>query len=68
MQELKSALLRRGAWVFGGLAVLTALEFWASVATGLLALLALAALAKAVLIAEYYMHLSLLGKAEEGGR
>lgn len=67
MQELKSALLRRGAWVFGGLAVLTAVEFWVALGSGLLILLVLVALAKASLIAQYYMHLSLVGQAEEGG-
>jgi len=67
MQESKSALLRRGVLVFGGLAVLTAIEFWVSVATGLFILLFVAAVAKAALIAEYYMHLSLVGQAEEGG-
>ncbi len=67
MQELKFALLRRGVWVFGGLAVLTAVEFWAATRPGLLSLLILAALAKAALIVEYFMHLSLVGRAEEGG-
>lgn len=70
MQELKidSQLLRRGAIVFAGLLVLTALEFAVAVSTlpGIL-LLALV-LAKAALILIYYMHVrDLRNLDEEGG-
>lgn len=69
MQELKidSQLLRRGAIVFAGLLVLTALEFAVAVSTlpGIL-LLALV-LAKAALILIYYMHVRDLRNLDEGG-
>lgn len=66
----KGALLRTGALVFGGLAVLTAIEFWVAVGglTGTLPLLAVIALAKTGLIVEYYMHLRRLALQAEGER
>ncbi len=57
----------RGFRTIVGLAVLTALEFWAAVAlsTGLLAVLAVIAIAKTWLILDYFMHLRHLWRSEE---
>jgi|TARA_Y100000294_G_scaffold74072_1_gene69831 hypothetical protein len=51
-------LLSRGGKVLIGLVVLTGVEFWVAVGglSGTLVLLGILALAKAVIIAEYYMH------------
>lgn len=66
----KASLLRRGVWVLVGLAVFTVIEFVVAVGgfgSALLALLALVALAKAVLIADYFMHLGAVFQPESGG-
>ena len=66
--EEKGTLLRRGVLVFVGLAILTGVEFWVAVG-GLIAplpLLAVVAIGKTVLIAEYYMHLRNVFQTEEG--
>jgi heme/copper-type cytochrome/quinol oxidase subunit 4 len=60
--------LRRGILVFVGLAVLTAIEFGIAIGlAGSLPLLAVVAVAKTVLILEYFMHLSSLFRTDEGG-
>jgi heme/copper-type cytochrome/quinol oxidase subunit 4 len=67
--EGKGMLLRRGVMVFVGLVLLTGVEFWVAIG-GLIAplpLLAVVAITKTVLIAEYYMHLRGVFQAEEGG-
>lgn len=67
--EDKGTLLRRGVMVFVGLAVLTGVEFWVAIG-GLVAplpLLAVVAITKTVLIAEYYMHLRGVFQTDEGG-
>jgi len=59
-QPNQKALLRRGEIVFAGLAVLTLLEYWFAVGglpvTVALVLLSLAALLKAGVIVDNYMH------------
>jgi len=66
----KAAFLRLGVIVLVALAVLTGVEFWVAVG-GLggvtLTLLALVALAKAVLIVDYFMHVGKLFQPESGG-
>lgn len=57
--------LRRGAWVFAGLAALTAVEWFAADWPGAILWLATIALAKTALIAEYFMHYSALLRPEE---
>ncbi len=65
MQERKQAAFRRGVTTFVILAVLTALEFWVSSATGgSAALLFVIGLAKAGLILQYFMHISSLWSQE----
>ncbi|GEM_PF-1719558 len=57
--------LSRGVRVFGGLLVLTLLEFW--VAVGLedtVPSLALIMIAKAALILDYYMHIRAIADGE----
>ena len=66
--EEKGTLLRRGVLVFVGLAILTGVEFWVAVG-GLVAplpLLAVVAIGKMVIIAEYYMHLRGVFQIDEG--
>lgn len=73
MQEAhqgKATLLRRGVIVLVGLAVLTGVEFWIAVGglPATLPLLAVIALGKTALIAEYYMHLHYVFQTtDEGG-
>jgi len=65
VQERKGAAFRRGIATFALLAVLTALEFWLSRATGgSAALLFVIGLAKAGLILQYFMHISSLWSQE----
>lgn len=63
----KSAALRQGVLVFVVLAVLTALEYWAAVSTGIIALLFLLLLLKAALVVVYYMHVSRVFSPDAGG-
>ncbi len=57
--------LSRGARVFGALAVLTAVEWFAARWPAAVLWLAVLALAKTALIAEYFMHYSQLVRPEE---
>lgn len=66
-EQTKPALLRRGEIVFVALMILTGLEFWVAIAMNSLFLLALAAIPKAILVVEYYMHARRLGELEAGG-
>ncbi len=60
---------RRGFFVIGALAVITAVEFWVAVTftdiTGLVGLLLAIALVKCWLIVDYFMHISRLWLPEE---
>ena len=60
---------RRGFFVIGALAVITAVEFWVAVAftdvTGLVVLLLAIALVKCWFIVDYFMHISRLWLPEE---
>lgn len=62
----KSGQLRRGVVVGAGLAVLSGVEYWVAVGglTGTLPLLTIAAVGKAALIAEYFMHMHSVMRAE----
>ena len=65
LHSKKAAAFRRGVTTFVLLAVLTALEFWVSSATGgSAALLFVIGLAKAGLILQYFMHISSLWSQE----
>ena len=91
MQDRKAAALRIGLQVFGGLIVLTVLEFWVAamaegpipypvlfwplapitwlalwVSTNSLPFLAVIAVFKAVLIAQYFMHVAQIWRSEGG--
>jgi heme/copper-type cytochrome/quinol oxidase subunit 4 len=58
--------LRRGVVVFVGLAILTIVEFGIAIGlSGNIPLLAIVAIAKTLLILEYFMHLSSLFRREE---
>ena len=61
--------LRLGAVVIVALAILTAIEFWAAVGldTGANLVLVILMVAKAVLILEYFMHMSQLSRPSEEG-
>jgi hypothetical protein len=62
----RKAAYRQGIYVFIGLAVLTAIEFGIALALeGSAALLFIAALAKAGLVIQYYMHLNNVWSEEE---
>ncbi|MGD8624203.1 MAG: cytochrome C oxidase subunit IV family protein [Anaerolineae bacterium] len=62
----RSEAYRRGIYVFGALGVLTAVEFGLALATdGSAVFLFIAALVKAGLIVQYYMHLGQLVGEEE---
>lgn len=62
----RRAAYRQGIYVFVGLAVLTVLEFAvASFLEGSIGLLFIAALAKAGIIIQYYMHLNQVWSEEE---
>lgn len=65
MGENKAAAFRQGIAVLIGLALLTGLEYWISVATASVVFLMLIAMVKAGLILNYFMHLSSLW-GEEG--
>jgi len=67
MDHKKSAALQQGVFVFIALAVLTAVEYWVGVSTDLAALIAVLFLVKAVLVINFYMHISRLSSPEEGG-
>jgi len=69
MEVQKAAKLRLGWIVIGGLAVLTAVEYWVAVSihSSPLPYLAVIALIKAWLIIQYFMHVAQLWRAEEGG-
>ena len=59
--------LRRGVVVFVGLGVLTAIEFAIAIGlAGSLLLLAIVAIVKTAIIAEYFMHLSSVFKTDDG--
>jgi caa(3)-type oxidase subunit IV len=66
MKEKKAAAYRQGVYVFIALALLTALENWASQALGGTPIpLFLIALVKAGLIVQYFMHIYRLWRAED---
>ena len=65
MEERKAADFRQVYIVFVVLAVLTAAEYFVSIWTGSTALLVLIALAKAVLIVHFFMHLYRLWREED---
>jgi cytochrome c oxidase subunit 3 len=62
----KSSAYRQGILVFVYLAVLTALEFFVAVTLGFAQLILVIALAKAGLVAYYYMHIYKLNAESEG--
>ncbi len=60
--------LSLGWKVFGGLALLTLLEYFVAVEmAGSLSLLGIIALGKAGLILQYFMHVAQLWREDEGG-
>jgi hypothetical protein len=64
--DKKAAAYRQGVLVFIGLAVLTGLEFWVSLATdGSATFLFIIALLKAGIIAHFFMHIYRLWRTEE---
>ena len=65
MREKKAAAFRQGLMVLVALAVLTALEYWVSVASGSPVFLFIIALGKAGLILNYFMHMASLWSEEE---
>ncbi len=66
MRDAKLAdKLSRGSRAFGALAVLTAVEWFAASWPAAAVWLAVIALAKTALIAEYFMHYSQLVRSEE---
>ena len=65
--EKKSAALRQGLLVFIALAVLTAIEYFIGVSTGMVGLIFVLLLIKAALVVYFYMHISRLRSPEEGG-
>lgn len=66
MNDKKAAAYRQGVWVFIGLAILTVGEFIVSGATnGSAPLLFIIAIAKAGIIANFFMHIYRLWRAEE---
>jgi hypothetical protein len=67
-ESREAARLRLGLMVLVGLAVLTGLEFWASVSlhSNVIPYLAVVALLKAGLIARYFMHIAQLWHTGEG--
>jgi heme/copper-type cytochrome/quinol oxidase subunit 4 len=58
MKEKKAAAFRHGFGVLVALAILTAVEYWISVATGSVVFLFIVALVKAGLILNYFMHMA----------
>ncbi len=64
MNEKKAAAFRQGLLVLLALAVLTAVEYLISVASGSLVFLFLIAIAKAGLILNYFMHVANLWQEE----
>jgi cytochrome c oxidase subunit IV len=67
MDKKKSAALREGAFVFIALAVLTAIEYFVAVSTGMVGLIFVLLLTKAALVVYFYMHISRLFSSDEGG-
>lgn len=66
VEVAKGGKLRLGSWAFAALIVLTGFELWfAWTIRGPVPYLALVALLKALLIMEYFMHLSRMWRAEE---
>lgn len=66
MESKRAAAYRQGIYVFLGLAVLTIAEFFVSAATdGSAVLLLIIALVKAGVIANFFMHIYRLWRAEE---
>ena len=65
--EKKSVALRQGLLVFIALAVLTAIEYFIGVSTGMVGLIFVLLLIKAALVVYFYMHISRLFSSEEGG-
>jgi hypothetical protein len=64
----RSAAYRLGMMVLGGLALLTAVEFWIGAGGGSVVFLFLIALVKAGLILQYFMHMAQLwGEGETHG-
>ncbi|HEX8990786.1 MAG TPA: heme-copper oxidase subunit III [Anaerolineales bacterium] len=64
----KAEILRQGIIIFIFLAVLTVLEFFIAVSTGVLLLLVVIAATKVVLVAYYYMHIYKLNQDAGGDR
>lgn len=60
MKEKKAAAFRQGVMVLVALAILTAVEYWISTASGSLVFLSIIALAKGGLILNYFMHMGSL--------
>lgn len=69
MEARKASKLRLGWIVIGGLALLTAIEYWVAVSihSNPLPYLAVIALVKAWLIVQYFMHVAQLWHGEGGG-
>jgi hypothetical protein len=65
MSEKKMAAFRQGVMVLVALAVLTAVEYWISMASGSVVFLFLIALGKGGLILNYFMHVSSLWQEED---
>lgn len=66
MEDKKTAAYRQGLLVFIGLAILTVAEFFVSAATdGSAVLLIIIAVLKAGIIAQFFMHIYRLWRAEE---
>lgn len=64
----RSTRMRTGWWVFIGLAVLTGLEYWLSIALqGTLPYLTVTGVLKAALIVVYFMHVSQIWNPEAKG-
>lgn len=64
-EEDRPQRVRTGWWVFFGLAALTGLEFWLSVAVeGTLPYLTLTGVLKAGLIVVYFMHIAQIWNPE----
>lgn len=60
--------LRRGLLVFGGLAVLTIVEYFVAISgANVFILLFVLMFAKTALILEYFMHLRSINSEEDGG-
>ena len=67
MDNRKAMALREGVLVFLALAVLTAVEYFVAVSTGMVGLIFVLLLTKAALVVYFYMHISRLFSSDEGG-